>query len=281
MDRLMPAVRDRIEMSPRISLHERVSLKSGWHPSEICGVWSSARNAVLTVKDIRASGRSGIVLSLAVPTVIVRPQALRVWVGDRCCANMLIDDFASNHFEISLNLSESEAPAGRLEIRLYISSLTKLTGVDGSESSDRPVGVWLNDVWAEGVTQAERDGAEGDERAAIDYLNGLCDLFERLGDVADMSVFGENLISVPGFDEEYYVQRYPEVSQADMGALQHYLTIGWKNGYQPSKGFDGEKYLDINPDVRASGRNPLVHYLQFGLSEGRNVGLVSGPKFGP
>ena len=63
------------------------------------------------------------------------------------------------------------------------------------------------------------------------------------------------------FDEKYYLLRYPDVRFADVDPLQHYLTIGWKEGRSPSAQFDIDAYLQNNADVKSSGINPLVHYI--------------------
>ncbi|HRX01399.1 MAG TPA: glycosyltransferase family A protein, partial [Cyclobacteriaceae bacterium] len=63
------------------------------------------------------------------------------------------------------------------------------------------------------------------------------------------------------FDEKYYLLRYPDVRFADEDPLQHYLTIGWKEGRSPSAQFDIDAYLQNNADVKSSGINPLVHYI--------------------
>lgn len=63
------------------------------------------------------------------------------------------------------------------------------------------------------------------------------------------------------FDEKYYLLRYPDVRFADVDPLQHYLTIGWKEGRSPSAQFDIDAYLQNNPAVKSSGNNPLVHYI--------------------
>jgi hypothetical protein len=37
------------------------------------------------------------------------------------------------------------------------------------------------------------------------------------------------------------------------------------------KGFDGDFYLSANPDVANAGLDPVAHYLQFGWREGRKL----------
>ena len=74
---------------------------------------------------------------------------------------------------------------------------------------------------------------------------------------------------MPGFDEAYYLRRYPDVSGFKAGPLAHYLNYGWKEGRDPSAGFSTNGYLAAHADVRRGKICPLVHFLQHGLAEGR------------
>lgn len=71
------------------------------------------------------------------------------------------------------------------------------------------------------------------------------------------------------FDKKYYLEAYPDVRKADMDPLWHFVTIGWKEGRNPSPHFDTEFYLLNNPDVNEVGINPVLHYIFFGKDEGR------------
>ena len=72
------------------------------------------------------------------------------------------------------------------------------------------------------------------------------------------------------FDTAWYLKRYPEVKQAGLDPLRHYLEHGAAAGLQPHPLFDGARYLRLNKDVAAAGFNPLIHYLRFGWREGRS-----------
>ena len=72
------------------------------------------------------------------------------------------------------------------------------------------------------------------------------------------------------FDRSYYLQTYPDVRDAHVFPLLHYLRYGGFEGRNPSESFDSAGYLTNYPDVKQKGINPLVHYLRFGKSEGRN-----------
>ena len=79
-------------------------------------------------------------------------------------------------------------------------------------------------------------------------------------------VFAENNNVI--FDAAYYVSRYPEVAEAGIEPLFHYLETGWREGRNPSPGFDTNYYIKNNMPVRAVGVNPLVHYITTGAGLG-------------
>ena len=71
------------------------------------------------------------------------------------------------------------------------------------------------------------------------------------------------------FDRKYYLKAYPEVRQADVDPLWHFICDGWKEGRNPSDQFDTKYYLENNWDVQQANLNPLIHYIKFGKAEGR------------
>jgi len=75
-------------------------------------------------------------------------------------------------------------------------------------------------------------------------------------------------------DAKWYEKQYPDFKDDKMcgnNAAYHYMTIGWKKGYNPSPNFDGNQYLKDYPDVIRSKANPLQHYLTHGKKEGRKA----------
>jgi hypothetical protein len=72
------------------------------------------------------------------------------------------------------------------------------------------------------------------------------------------------------FDEHWYLKHYPDARSWD-SPLDHFLTKGWKLGYDPGPGFSITAYLEANPDVAEAGVNPLIHWLRHGKKEGRLV----------
>ena len=75
--------------------------------------------------------------------------------------------------------------------------------------------------------------------------------------------------SLPLFDENFYLNRYPDVKNSKMNPLCHYIYYGYKEKRIPSKKFNGNYYLKKYKDVGESGQNPLVHYVLYGKDEGR------------
>lgn len=69
------------------------------------------------------------------------------------------------------------------------------------------------------------------------------------------------------FDETAYAAKYKV--RGGPAAIEHYLSVGWKVGFDPSDRFSTTGYLRLNPDVAAAGFNPLEHYLLHGRLEGR------------
>ena len=74
----------------------------------------------------------------------------------------------------------------------------------------------------------------------------------------------------PVFHVAWYVARYPEVALTGLDPVKHYVKHGAALGYDPSPLFDTDWYLVQNPDVAQAGINPLVHFLSSGAAEGRN-----------
>ncbi|MFC0632422.1 hypothetical protein [Brevundimonas balnearis] len=70
------------------------------------------------------------------------------------------------------------------------------------------------------------------------------------------------------FNAQWYSARWaPGATPRD--AAIHYLTVGWREGADPSPDFGTVQYLDVHQDVREAGVNPLVHYVRHGRAERR------------
>ncbi|MGL4985714.1 MAG: glycoside hydrolase family 99-like domain-containing protein [Treponemataceae bacterium] len=71
------------------------------------------------------------------------------------------------------------------------------------------------------------------------------------------------------FDVEYYYTEYPDVKDAGIDALDHYLQTGWKEKRNPSENFDGNFYLSEYADVRQADICPLLHFVNLGYKENK------------
>lgn len=74
----------------------------------------------------------------------------------------------------------------------------------------------------------------------------------------------------PLFDPEYYLDAYPDVREANVDPLEHYVRHGWREGRNPSPRFDTRFYLRMYLDNDLSGVNPLRHYLETGRRKGNH-----------
>lgn len=72
------------------------------------------------------------------------------------------------------------------------------------------------------------------------------------------------------FDEEYYLEQYPDVAQSGLDPIDHYMRYGASESRNPSAMFDTAYYLRNNPDVVRKKLNPLLHFVMFGWKQLRN-----------
>jgi hypothetical protein len=71
------------------------------------------------------------------------------------------------------------------------------------------------------------------------------------------------------FDVAFYLGLRPDVAEAGVDPIEHFLVDGWRENARPNPRFSPREYLEGNPDVAASGINPFVHFLRTGRAEGR------------
>lgn len=74
------------------------------------------------------------------------------------------------------------------------------------------------------------------------------------------------------FDEQWYLNTYPQVVGSGMSPATHFVREGVWEGLNPSADFDTLWYYGRYPDVMDAGMNALVHYVIAGRSEGRRPG---------
>ena len=76
------------------------------------------------------------------------------------------------------------------------------------------------------------------------------------------------------FDKEYYLRTNPDIAEAGVDPIQHYLEFGWKEGRNPSAAFSNDFYLNCHSDVKNANLNPLIHFISFGKEEKRKISPV-------
>lgn len=85
----------------------------------------------------------------------------------------------------------------------------------------------------------------------------------------DFSALRTRVLASGMFDPRGYLRRNPDVAQAGLDPLDHFLFRGLSEGRDPSSLFDGRAYRHNYPDVRDAGCPPFYHFLLFGREEGR------------
>ncbi len=79
------------------------------------------------------------------------------------------------------------------------------------------------------------------------------------------------------FDEQYYLSQMNETVPG-ISAATHYYYIGWRIGLEPSERFSGKAYLAMYPDLNNADICPLVHYIMAGAKEKREILSISEAK---
>lgn len=75
------------------------------------------------------------------------------------------------------------------------------------------------------------------------------------------------------FDPVYIKSNLTSCKQPlqDNHIASQYLLLGSHIGYRSGPGFNGELYWEKYPDVRQAGIHPLIHYIRHGKKEGRQL----------
>lgn len=66
------------------------------------------------------------------------------------------------------------------------------------------------------------------------------------------------------FDESWYRTQYPDVADAGIDPVEHYLWIGAQLGRNPAPTFDTRAYREQHAGNLPEGENPLLHHLRTG-----------------
>ena len=71
------------------------------------------------------------------------------------------------------------------------------------------------------------------------------------------------------FDNSYYNRQLSERGLEKGLGFDHFRTVGWRMNLQANDWLDTSFYVNTNPDVSEAGLNPLTHYIKYGKNEGR------------
>lgn len=70
------------------------------------------------------------------------------------------------------------------------------------------------------------------------------------------------------FDHDHYALQVPALTSNDVVPIQHYMSVGWRMGLDPSPHFSTQFYVDAHGDRPFAGDNPLCDYLMVGKAQG-------------
>ena len=69
----------------------------------------------------------------------------------------------------------------------------------------------------------------------------------------------------PLFDMEWYLHQYPDVREARLNPLVHFIKYGAEELRQPHPLFNAKFYREKYPESNVSNLSPLEHYLKYGI----------------
>ena len=73
------------------------------------------------------------------------------------------------------------------------------------------------------------------------------------------------------FDKKYYLKTCPDIKNANIDPIEHFMEYGWQEGRNPSDKFDTNFYLETYKDVKDANINPLIHFIKYGKKEKRKI----------
>ncbi len=102
-------------------------------------------------------------------------------------------------------------------------------------------------------------------------VNIILAMGQKVEDLAEHYKWRAALRKSRLFNAKWYHENYPDVKNAGVDALAHYLAIGWRELRNPGSEFNTAYYLQRYPDVASLNVPPLVHYELHGRLEGRHI----------
>lgn len=120
---------------------------------------------------------------------------------------------------------------------------------------DSPLLIWLKQRMAQS-SETEREKS-GEAPASLQ-------------DQADVSK--EDIEAIrPFFDAQYYKANNPDVVADEHELVTHFMTVGWREGRNPSPNFSVDFYCETYVDIADNRINPFLHYVLYGKAEGRRT----------
>ncbi|MGH6868376.1 MAG: rhamnan synthesis F family protein [Methylocella sp.] len=98
----------------------------------------------------------------------------------------------------------------------------------------------------------------------------------RAVDERDRELALDYLAIAPEFDCKYYLLRNPDVANAQMDPVKHFIQSGWTESRNPRADFNTGYYYFANKDVIPCGVNPFRHYIETGRDKGCAADNQSG-----
>lgn len=164
---------------------------------------------------------------------------------------------------------QQEVRASRIQLACERRVVRLLHAMIASQSRRGPSPSAVDPAAGEAGGSAVAGRGWGVERVARQVSRAFSRRRRHLKDaVAEVSASGL-------FNLAWYTGRYPDVLQAGMDPLEHFLSHGGREGRDPGPHFNSSAYLAAYPDVAQTGLNPLVHYIRHGRREGRRADPAS------
>ncbi|MCI1437252.1 MAG: hypothetical protein LKI03_06465 [Acetobacter indonesiensis] len=123
------------------------------------------------------------------------------------------------------------------------------------------------------VKKVRKAEVEPEEVEELDVsFTGLLDDADLFADEAVASSLAHSAKGAEAavfFDGLWYLATYPDVRDAGIEPLEHFLTHGLQEGRNPNALFDAQAYVQANPDIAAFPFGAFMHYVCFGFHEKR------------
>lgn len=110
-----------------------------------------------------------------------------------------------------------------------------------------------------------------DEEADVSFTGLLDDaeMFAQQAVVSGLGAYPAEAEAAVAFDGAWYLANYPDVKEAGLEPVLHFLAHGVHEGRNPNPHFDGQAYVQANPDIASFPFGPFLHYICFGFREKR------------